>query len=133
MTPAKETNPPRSKKNLTKSKTPTNDTKCRPMVAVIGSSRWPNAHRQAEEQETLAGRIVLGAGVYPKADLEAAAEWDHESLALLSAARINQCDEVLVINLGGYIGEGTQALIGQAKALGKVVRYWENSKPRAEP
>lgn len=39
--------------------------------------------------------------------------------------RIRICDEVLVLNVGGYIGESTRAEIAYAESLGKTVRYLE--------
>ena len=46
-------------------------------------------------------------------------------LDALHRHRINLADEVLVLNVGGYIGTSTAAEIAYAQALGKPVRYLE--------
>ena len=43
----------------------------------------------------------------------------------LHLRKIDMADEVLVLNVGGYIGESTRREIGYAKAIGKHVRYLE--------
>lgn len=37
--------------------------------------------------------------------------------------KIRACDEVLVVNSGGYIGDSTRAEIAYAHALGRPIRY----------
>ena len=39
--------------------------------------------------------------------------------------KIDLCDEVLVLNIGGYVGKSTRSEIDYAKAIGKRVIYLE--------
>jgi hypothetical protein len=39
--------------------------------------------------------------------------------------KIELADSILVLNVGGYIGDSTRAEIEHAMRLGKVVRYLE--------
>ena len=42
--------------------------------------------------------------------------------------KIDLCDEVFVLNIGGYIGESTASEISYAKKLGKPIKYWQALK-----
>jgi hypothetical protein len=50
-----------------------------------------------------------------------------EKIALdeLHKRKIDLADEVLVLNVGGYIGDSTRSEIEYAKKEGKIVRYLE--------
>ena len=41
---------------------------------------------------------------------------------------MSQADEVLILNVGGYVGESTRSEINYALAHGKPVRYLEEVK-----
>ena len=43
----------------------------------------------------------------------------------LHKRKIDLCDEVLVINVGGYIGDSTRSEIAYARKLGKRIRWLE--------
>ena len=79
----------------------------------------------------MAGRIVLSVGFYPHANKEAHGQniviTAAQKLALdeLHKRKIDLSDEILVINVGGYIGESTRSEIEYAMAHGKAVRYQE--------
>jgi cell division protein FtsB len=45
----------------------------------------------------------------------------------LHKRKIDLADEVLVLNVGGYIGESTRSEIEYARKLGKPVRYLESA------
>ncbi|GGL80756.1 hypothetical protein GCM10010840_18240 [Deinococcus aerolatus] len=82
--------------------------------------------------ETLAGRIVLSVGSHRQGDGEALGYLNQaqktaalEGLAELHRRKIDLADEILVINVGGYVGERTRAEIEYARAQGKRVRWLE--------
>jgi hypothetical protein len=85
----------------------------------------------ANFNETMAGRIVLSVGFYPHSSEQAHGEHigisvaDKLKLDDLHKRKIDLCNEVLVINVGGYIGESTRSEIEYATALGKRIRYLE--------
>ena len=85
----------------------------------------------ANFNETMAGRIVLSVGFYPHSSEQAHGEHigisvaDKATLDDLHKRKIDLCNEVLVINVGGYIGESTRSEISYATALGKRIRYLE--------
>jgi hypothetical protein len=73
--------------------------------------------------------MVLAPGVDMKSrhqwsDLDEAAQVK-QMLDALHRAKIRAADEVLIVNVGGYIGESTRAEISYSLSLGKPVRYTE--------
>ncbi len=70
----------------------------------------------------LRGKIVL-LPAFSKADGLQFSDSEVAELASLHMAKIDLADEVLVIDVDGYVGEQTSIEIGRAQALGKPVRY----------
>ena len=102
-----------------------------PIVCLCGSTRFLEAFDAASLVETLSGHIVLSIGSHRTPDVaalahlpEAEREVTLERLAQLHAHKIDLADEVLVINVGGYVGESTRREIEYARSRGKPVRYW---------
>jgi hypothetical protein len=101
------------------------------IVCLCGSTRFFEAFQRANFEETMAGRIVLSVGFYPHSSHQAhgeaigiTAQQKHE-LDYLHLQKIDLADEILVLNVGGYIGESTARELAYAQAHGKVVRYLE--------
>jgi hypothetical protein len=97
------------------------------IVCLCGSTRFKQEFINANFRETMAGRIVLSVGLYSHADAEVYTPTADEKLALdeLHKRKIDLADEVLVLNIGGYIGESTRSEIDYARAAGKPVRFLE--------
>lgn len=108
-------------------------TKTRPtIVCLCGSTRFLEAYRKANLDETLAGRIVLTIGCDMRSDGELFANMSEArrqeikaELDELHLRKIDLADEILVLNVGYYIGESTRREIDYALDTGKVVRYLE--------
>lgn len=95
--------------------------KKRKVVVLCGSTRFREEFERANREETLAGNIVLSVGHYPHENAtrpEVKAELDK-----LHLEKIDMADEVLILNVGGYIGESTRNELNYAKSLGKFVRF----------
>lgn len=94
------------------------------IVCLCGSTRFSEAFKKANFDETLAGRIVLTIGCDSKSD-EALGltEQDKTRLDKLHKRKIDLADEILVLNVNGYIGESTQSEIDYATRRNKRVRY----------
>lgn len=93
------------------------------VVCLCGSGRYQDAFREAMQVETLEGNIVLTPGVSKRK--EGLTPEKITMLERLQYSKIDLCDELLVLNVNGFIGEHTEEEIVYAKKLGKVVRYWE--------
>lgn len=96
------------------------------------------AFQLANLQETLAGKIVLSIGCNTKsdADMMAAGELTESlkhQLDELHKRKIDLADEILVLNVGGYIGESTWSEVVYAKKHNKVIRWLEPKLPPPPP
>lgn len=105
------------------------------IVCLCGSTRFYAAFQRANYDETMAGRIVLSIGFYP-----GAGEGEHgEHVGITSEQKtvldelyfrkIDLCDEILVINVEGYVGESTEREIHYAHKLGKKIRWLDPMIP----
>lgn len=102
------------------------------IVCLLGSARFTDAVYDAYAREALRGNLVLT--YLPNRDSWSSRVW-HNNTELKTALdglhlqRIWMSDEVLVLNVGGYIGDSTRREVAYAKSLGKRVRYWEHNIP----
>lgn len=104
---------------------------CPPIVCLCGSGRFREAFDRAEFEETLAGKIVLTIGCNAH-DVARSADLAHHKPMLdeLHLRKIDLADEVLVLNVGGYIGESTARELAYAREHGKPVRFLEPEERR---
>ncbi len=97
------------------------------VVCLCGSTRFKQEFIKANFDETMKGNIVVTVGWFSHADKESYFPTPEEKIKLdeLHKRKIDLADEVLVLNVGGYIGESTRSEINYAEAHGKPVRYLE--------
>ncbi len=105
----------------------------RPIVVTIcGSSRFRDALERALFDEEMAGRIALSIGFFghltPNFDMTGTKKAELDELHL---RKIDMSDEILVLNVGGYIGESTRKEIDYAIKAKKRIRYLE--PPQSNP
>lgn len=102
----------------------------RTIICLCGSTRFHEAYVQQNMNETMKGNIVLSVGVFGHTihsflELD---EFDKENLDGLHMDKILMADEILVLDVGGYIGESTKNEIEFAKKNGKIIRFLESPK-----
>ena len=102
------------------------------IVCLCGSTRFMDTFFDQGFIETLAGNIVLSVGVYIHAQTadgghvgEMLGQGVCEKLDELHLRKIDLADEVLILNVGGYIGDSTRHELDYAQAKGKVIRFLE--------
>lgn len=102
------------------------------IVCLCGSTRFSEAYQQANLLETLAGNIVLTIGCDMRSNPDLFTDKTQEYLDVIKAQldelhkrKIELADEILVLNVGGYIGESTRSEIEHARKYHKVIRYLE--------
>lgn len=103
------------------------------IVCLCGSTRFWDTFRVVGLNETLNGNIVLSIGTHtPDAETFAghfggddAMRATKEALDQLHLWKVSLADEVLVLNVGKYVGESTAREIAHARSLGKPIRYLE--------
>jgi hypothetical protein len=100
------------------------------IVCLCGSTRFSQAFHEANLRETLAGKIVLSIGCDFKSDTDLLLAGkltpeDKQRLDELHLHKIDLADEVLILNVGGYVGESTANEAYYAASQGKHVRWLE--------
>lgn len=99
----------------------------RPEIVVLcGSTRFHAEYRRAEFDLTCAGAIVLTAALPDSPTWVTTPEQD-AALDELHRRKIDLADRVLVLDVGGYIGDSTRAEIDYAKFTNTPVRYLSKS------
>ena len=97
------------------------------IVCLCGSTRFLDTFREVHQQEALAGRIVLSVECVTSSDRDVQ-DYNPETKAQLDQLHFRQvelADEVLVLNVGSYVGQSTRNEIRHAQRLGKLVRWLE--------
>lgn len=99
------------------------------VVTLCGSTRFMDAFFAEGWRLTLEGKIVLSVGVVKHGPADHAAEalgpGVAEALDELHLRKIDLSDRVLVLNVGGYIGDSTRREIKYALDLDLPVEYLE--------
>lgn len=100
------------------------------IVCLCGSTRFKDAWYEQTKRLTHEGNIVLGVG-----DLDTSEAGRTTNVPLdpdlkakldeLHLRKIDLSDEVLVLNVGGYVGESTRREIEYARQTGKRLRFLE--------
>jgi hypothetical protein len=93
-----------------------------PIVCLCGSTRFAADFTAARRRETWAGNIVVGPEDMDRNDPDGERK---KNLDALHLRKIDLADEVLVLNVGGYIGDSTAREIQYARLRGKEIRYLE--------
>lgn len=102
------------------------------IVTLCGSTRFKDAFTKAQLDETLAGKIVLTIGCNMRTDADIFSELSEEEmertkkrLDWLHMRKIELSDEILVLNVDGYVGESTSREIAYAYIRGLLIRWLE--------
>lgn len=102
------------------------------IVTLCGSTRFKDAFSRAQFDETMKGNIVLTIGTAWHSDEELFANYSEaerqeikQKLDALHFEKIEMSDEILVLNIGGYVGESTKREINHAWKLDKHIRWLE--------
>jgi hypothetical protein len=102
------------------------------IVCLCGSTRFSQAFQEANLRETLAGNIILTIGCDMRSDADIFGDMNEAELTAIKAKldtlhlhKIDIADEVLILNVGGYIGRSTYRELLYAHKHGKRIRYLE--------
>lgn len=102
------------------------------IVCLSGSVRFPEDFAYWRRILSIAGYIVVGPEFsIPKEQADNPSSiWYpiKQKLDELHLRKIDLADEVMVLNVGGYIGESTRNEIKYAQEHNKVIKYLEEPK-----
>ena len=102
------------------------------IICICGSSKFIEHIAILGWELEKEGAIVLSLHLlpryYPNVQTQHQAETEgvKEQMDELHLRKIDICDQVLVVNVGGYIGESTKNEIHYAANIGKPIRYLES-------
>jgi hypothetical protein len=106
------------------------------VVCLCGSTRFYEEFQRANFRETMLGRIVLSVGFFANSPGRMVHEHGEgvgitpeEKVLLdeLHKRKIDLADEVLVLNVNGYVGDSTRSEIEYAAANQKPIRWLESA------
>ena len=104
------------------------------VITLCGSTKFKDEFLKAQKDLTLKGNIVISVGLFGHSgDFEVWENMDEgtitktkEMLDDMHKRKIDMSDEILVINVNGYIGDSTKSEIEYAIKTGKKVNYLED-------
>jgi hypothetical protein len=105
----------------------------RPLVVCLcGSTRFVAEFNRQRHALTIAGQIVLSIEIVTSQARDRDPQYTDPALKArldeLHKRKIDLADYVLILNVGGYIGDSTRSEIAYATAHGVPVRYLEASR-----
>lgn len=104
------------------------------IVTLCGSTRFKDAYIKAQRDEEIGGKVVFSSGFFghhePGFDMSGAPGSLKELIDKLHLRKIEMSDEILVLDVDGYIGESTRREIEHATKLGKRIRYLSKEEGR---
>lgn len=96
------------------------------VITLCGSTRFKEHFQKVEENLTLKGIIVISLGFFANEDYKIT--YEQELLFdEMQKRKIEMADEVMVIDVDGYIGPSTRKEIEFAKSRGKKIKYYTES------
>ena len=95
------------------------------VVCLCGSTKFKQAFIDANRDETLKGNIVLSVGLFGHEEGIDMSGATKKMLDNLHLRKIDLADEVLILNVDGYIGESTKKERLYALQQKKPLRYLE--------
>lgn len=98
------------------------------IVCLCGSTKFKGAFEKANFNETMKGNIVLSVGCFMHKDKILITEDQKIKLDELHKRKIDLADEVLILNVEGYIGKSTKSELEYAKKNNKIIKYLEKEE-----
>lgn len=95
-------------------------------ITLCGSTKFGGAYRAWNLILTLCGHIVYSVAGFGHED-DVFTEEEKRRLDLIHLEKIAQSDVIVILNVGGYIGDSTRREIEYARMLGRDIYFLETS------
>ena len=99
------------------------------IICMCGSTRFKQTWIAENARLTGEGKIVLSVGLWGHHEQKTPTNEQKALLDELHKRKIDLCDEVWVLDVGGYIGQSTRSEIAYATEFGKPVSYLSQELP----
>ena len=103
------------------------------IVCLCGSTRFIDTFNEWRQKLTLEGKIVLSVEIVTSQSKEVDPQYSNpevkQMLDELHLRKIDLAGEVMILNVGGYIGESTRNELNYAIKEGKKITYLEDLCP----
>jgi hypothetical protein len=97
------------------------------VITLCGSMRFREEFERLDAELSLAGHVVLTpTALAPSKELNAD---ERARLGRIHLQKVAMADEVLIVNVGDYVGESTRREIDHARSCGVAVSYLEPHAP----
>lgn len=97
------------------------------VITLCGSMSFREEFERIDAELTLAGHVVLTPTALPPSR-ELNVE-ERARLGRIHLQKASMADEVLIVDVGGYVGESTRREIEHARSRGVAVSYLEPHAP----
>jgi hypothetical protein len=95
------------------------------VVCLCGSNRFPQAFEAASYWLTLEGHVVVSIVNAPREDGVQVSSWGADALEDVDRQKIDHSDELIVLNVDGYMDEATRQQLVYAQRAGVTVSFLE--------
>jgi len=96
------------------------------VITLCGSTKFKKEYELVNKFLTFAGHTVITVSCFGHADKIELTSKDKEILDAVHKRKIGISNAIVVIDVGGYIGESTLSEIRLANSLGIDVYYYKN-------
>lgn len=94
------------------------------VITICGSMKYKQEMMEVGEKFALEGNCIITPLFTTRQNKDEYTKEDINNLKLAHFKRIELSDAILVVNVGGYIGESTKLEIEHAKSLNKEIIYY---------
>ncbi|WP_066307356.1 hypothetical protein [Bacillus sp. FJAT-29814] len=94
------------------------------VITLCGSTKFKKQFREMEAKLTLEGNIVLSLGFFEQSEGIKTTKEQEKLFEELHYRKIDMSDEIVVIDVDGYMGTSTKKEIEYAKSKDKLIRYY---------
>lgn len=100
------------------------------IVCLCGSTRFKDTFMAVNKEETLRGRIVLSVGYFAHAEDGPPTDEQKKLLDELHLRKIDLAQEVLFLNVDGYLGDSSTRELAYSVYSHKTIRFLDEDKGR---
>lgn len=98
------------------------------VITLCGSTKFKEEFLDVTKWLTLKGNIVISVGLFGQADGDKLTVDEKILLDDLHKRKIDLCNDIFVVNPGGYIGSSTKSEIEYADSKGHGIRFLTDEK-----